>query len=149
MEVEDAHLMSTDLQKIHLLRGWCFKQLKSYSKAIESFNVTIENAIHPFPAYLQKIHTAYIRNQFKSYKRFLIKLIAECSSMKKFLKNLSRTLRDFPYFEQEWVELLNIISRYGKKLMPYSKTDIQGFQSYRSSSFMSMHFSRVRCAEFE
>ena len=120
--------------------------MKSYSSATESFNRVIENSTTPIPVFLQKIHTAFLRKHHKSYNRFLVKLFGECPTMKILVKGLEKALKSYQYFEKEWPVILNIISRQGKELMPYSKTDIQDFKYYRSSSFMSMHFSKVRCA---
>ena len=69
--------------------------------------------------------------------------------MKKLIKLLLKTLEDYPYFKEEWIQILNIISKYGRDLMPYSKSEIQGFKLYRSSSLMSMHLEKIRCSEFE
>ena len=79
----------------------------------------------------------------------MIKIFEECQTLKKLLKRLSATLEEYPYFKHDWIEILNIISKYGRQLMPYPKTDIQGFKLYRSSSFMSMHLSKIRCSELD
>ena len=149
VDIAKVQLLHHTVQDVHILRGWCYKNLKSYSLATDSFNLTIKNSTTPVPVFLQKIHTAYLRGQYKTYTRFLIKLFNECSTMKKLTKQLAETLRYYPYFEKEWVQLLNIISRYGRELMPYPKPDIQGFKLYRSSNSMLMHFSKIQRAAFE
>ena len=146
---ENMELTPVSIQHVHMLRGWCYKKMKSYSLATESFNRSIESSINPFTIYLQKIHTACLRGHHKAYKRFLIKIFEECQTLKKLLKRLSATLEEYPYFKHDWIEILNIISKYGRQLMPYPKTDIQGFKLYRSSSFMSMHLSKIRCSELD
>ena len=147
--IESVQLLPTGVQDFLLLRGWCYKNMKLYSKATESFNLAIENSTAPFLIFLQKIHTAFIRGHNKSYKKFIIKLFNECSTMKKLVKILSKTLENYPYFKEDWVQILNIISKYGRELMPYPKSEIQGFKLFRTSSFMSMHLDKIRCLEYE
>ena len=147
--IDSVQLLPTGVQEFQLLRGWCYKNMKLYSEATESFNLVIENSTTPFAVFLQKIHTAFLRGHNKPLRKVLIKLFNECSTMKKLIKLLLKTLEDYPYFKEEWIQILNIISRYGRELMPYPKSEIQGFKLYRSSSFMSMHFEKIRCSEFE
>ena len=99
---ENMALTPVSIQHVHMLRGWCYKKMKSYTLAYESFNLSIEGSINPFTVYLQKIHTAYMRGHHRASKKYLAKIFQECPTMKKLLKCLSDTLEEYPYFVHDW-----------------------------------------------
>ena len=129
--------------KYYLMRGWSFTNLKMYSEAIANFNSVIECSMNLqaiFAALLLKMVTLEKKGQYKNYWKFLAKLVRENDSMKKFLKSLQSTIGVYcPYLISEWPKIMKLIAPAVHQIMPYPKSELLGFQMYRSSSAIQLH----------
>ena len=134
--------------KILLLRGWALCRLKKYSEALVCFNKVLNNSsveteteAEKSAALLLKMYTAYERGQFKAYWKFLSKMVKEHKTMKSLLKSLQKTVRKTcPYLVNEWPKIMYLTAPAVREDMPYTKSELQGFQLYRSSSVIQLHF---------
>ena len=69
--------------------------------------------------------------------------LSKNKKMNHFIKNLQYTLGfSAPYLKEDWPKIMYLIAPSVREIMPYEKAELQGFQLYRSSSVIQLHFSQ-------